>query len=161
MKRLQSGNHPPWGCAISSSMGTACPLSGRNSTYRPVQILQASSAHIEEPGGLRNRSVIGAKSFSGSYGTLFELSVSPDSTHTVSVWSGLRAGPAGNGLVTAWARLQHEGLAEALGQLFADGARYDVAGAAGTDTDDYADRPRRIDLRVNLRHQHEQTSCNQ
>jgi hypothetical protein len=25
------------------SMGTACPLSGRNSTYRPVQILQASS----------------------------------------------------------------------------------------------------------------------
>jgi hypothetical protein len=29
------------------SMGTACPLSGRNSTYRPVQILQASSTKIE------------------------------------------------------------------------------------------------------------------
>src|SRR5207253_11040787 len=27
------------------SLGTACPLSGRNSTYRPVQILEASSAH--------------------------------------------------------------------------------------------------------------------
>src|SRR5258708_33555686 len=25
------------------SLGTACPLSGRNSTYRPVQILEASS----------------------------------------------------------------------------------------------------------------------
>src|SRR3990172_8337647 len=27
------------------SMGTACPLSGRNSTYRPVQILEAGSVH--------------------------------------------------------------------------------------------------------------------
>src|SRR3954469_21841104 len=26
------------------SLGTACPLSGRNSTYRPVQILEAGSA---------------------------------------------------------------------------------------------------------------------
>ena len=25
------------------SLGTACPLSGRNSTYRPVQILEAGS----------------------------------------------------------------------------------------------------------------------
>src|SRR6266436_2211414 len=28
------------------SLGTACPLSGRNSTYRPVQILEASSEFI-------------------------------------------------------------------------------------------------------------------
>jgi hypothetical protein len=28
------------------SRGTACPLSGRNSTYRPVQILEASSAFV-------------------------------------------------------------------------------------------------------------------
>src|SRR6202163_918132 len=27
------------------SLGTACPLSGRNSTYRPVQILEASSTY--------------------------------------------------------------------------------------------------------------------
>ena len=26
------------------SLGTACPLSGRNSTYRPVQILEAGSS---------------------------------------------------------------------------------------------------------------------
>jgi len=25
------------------SLGTACPLSGKNSTYRPVQILEAGS----------------------------------------------------------------------------------------------------------------------
>jgi hypothetical protein len=30
------------------SLGTACPLSGRNSTYRPVQILEASS-QIRKP----------------------------------------------------------------------------------------------------------------
>jgi hypothetical protein len=30
------------------SLGTACPLSGRNSTYRPVQILEASSENSEE-----------------------------------------------------------------------------------------------------------------
>src|SRR3954466_10761380 len=29
--------------ASPDSLGTACPLSGRNSTYRPVQILEASS----------------------------------------------------------------------------------------------------------------------
>src|SRR3981189_1694247 len=28
------------------SLGTACPLSGRNSTYRPVQILEASSVWV-------------------------------------------------------------------------------------------------------------------
>jgi hypothetical protein len=28
------------------SLGTACPLSGRNSTYRPVQILEAGSGNI-------------------------------------------------------------------------------------------------------------------
>src|SRR5260221_13300575 len=27
------------------SLGTACPLSGRNSTYRPVQILEAGSGY--------------------------------------------------------------------------------------------------------------------
>src|SRR5438034_6977319 len=27
------------------SLGTACPLSGRNSTYRPVQISETSSCH--------------------------------------------------------------------------------------------------------------------
>src|SRR5208337_2115999 len=31
-------------CIVSpDSLGTACPPSGRNSTYRPVQILEASS----------------------------------------------------------------------------------------------------------------------
>src|SRR5258707_733929 len=30
------------------SLGTACPLSGRNSTYRPVQILEASSQQERE-----------------------------------------------------------------------------------------------------------------
>jgi hypothetical protein len=29
------------------SRGTACPLSGRNSTYRPVQILEAGSLTLE------------------------------------------------------------------------------------------------------------------
>jgi len=29
------------------SPGTACPLSGRNSTYRPVQILEAGSRYYE------------------------------------------------------------------------------------------------------------------
>jgi hypothetical protein len=29
------------------SRATACPLSGRNSTYRPVQILQASSELVK------------------------------------------------------------------------------------------------------------------
>src|SRR5205809_6641496 len=29
------------------SLGTACPLSGRNSTYRPVQILEAGSESLE------------------------------------------------------------------------------------------------------------------
>src|SRR4051812_23233578 len=29
--------------ASPDSLGTACPLSGRNSTYRPVQILEAGS----------------------------------------------------------------------------------------------------------------------
>jgi hypothetical protein len=48
-----------------------------------------------------------------------------------------------------------------IGKNLNAGGNDDVAGAAGTDTDDYADRPRRIDLRVNLRHQHEQTNCNQ
>jgi len=28
------------------SLGTACPLSGKNSTYRPVQILEAGSAFL-------------------------------------------------------------------------------------------------------------------
>jgi hypothetical protein len=28
------------------SLGTACPLSGRNSTYRPVQILEAGSNRL-------------------------------------------------------------------------------------------------------------------
>src|ERR1700726_1335631 len=28
------------------SLGTACPLSGRNSTYRPVQILEAGSGRV-------------------------------------------------------------------------------------------------------------------
>jgi hypothetical protein len=28
------------------SLGTACPLSGRNSTYRPVQILEAGSPFV-------------------------------------------------------------------------------------------------------------------
>jgi hypothetical protein len=36
------------------SLGTACALSGRNSTYRPVQILQAGSLF---GGGLRGRRV--------------------------------------------------------------------------------------------------------
>src|SRR3954463_9240481 len=39
------------------SLGTACPLSGRNSTYRPVQISETSSkwpeALIGVPGGRR------------------------------------------------------------------------------------------------------------
>ena len=30
------------------SLGTVCPLSGRNSTYRPVQILEAGSGYIHE-----------------------------------------------------------------------------------------------------------------
>jgi hypothetical protein len=30
------------------SMGTACPLSGRNSTYRPAQILEAGSLQTIE-----------------------------------------------------------------------------------------------------------------
>jgi hypothetical protein len=30
------------------SLGTACPLSGRNSTYRPVQISAAGSGYAEE-----------------------------------------------------------------------------------------------------------------
>jgi hypothetical protein len=42
------------------SLGTACPLSGRNSTYRPVQILEAGShfdvasepTHMVSNGGL-------------------------------------------------------------------------------------------------------------
>ena len=29
------------------SLGTACPLSGRNSTYRPVQISETSSGYVE------------------------------------------------------------------------------------------------------------------
>jgi len=29
------------------SRGTACPLSGRNSTYRPVQILEAGSVDLK------------------------------------------------------------------------------------------------------------------
>src|SRR5258708_2440340 len=33
------------------SLGTACPLSGRNSTYRPVQILEASSIPRNDFGG--------------------------------------------------------------------------------------------------------------
>jgi hypothetical protein len=33
------------------SLGTACPLSGRNSTYRPVQISDTSSAPAELAGG--------------------------------------------------------------------------------------------------------------
>ena len=32
------------------SMGTACPLSGRNSTYRPVQILEAGSVYRRDAG---------------------------------------------------------------------------------------------------------------
>jgi hypothetical protein len=31
------------------SLGTACPLSGRNSTYRPVQILEAGSGAQAKP----------------------------------------------------------------------------------------------------------------
>ena len=34
------------GWAIPSSMRTACPLSGRNSTYHPVQILEAGSIYV-------------------------------------------------------------------------------------------------------------------
>src|SRR5260370_31159962 len=37
------------------SLGTACPLSGRNSTYRPVQILEASSV---PPAGGRDWDVL-------------------------------------------------------------------------------------------------------
>jgi hypothetical protein len=40
------------------SLGTACPLSGRNSTYRPVQILEAGSDYfyqeITSPGSSLN-----------------------------------------------------------------------------------------------------------
>jgi hypothetical protein len=31
---------------VAEVLGTACPLSGRNSTYRPVQILEAGSGII-------------------------------------------------------------------------------------------------------------------
>src|SRR5208337_5005905 len=35
-------------CMVSpDSLGTACPPSGRNSTYRPVQILEAGSYHLQ------------------------------------------------------------------------------------------------------------------
>src|SRR3954466_16423779 len=34
------------------SLGTACPLSGRNSTYRLVQILEAGSPVPSDPSGL-------------------------------------------------------------------------------------------------------------
>jgi hypothetical protein len=33
------------------SLGTACPLSGRNSTYRLVQILEAGSLGLSEAAG--------------------------------------------------------------------------------------------------------------
>src|ERR1700724_1732013 len=34
------------------SRGTACPLSGRNSTYRPVQFLEAGSESLARPTGI-------------------------------------------------------------------------------------------------------------
>jgi hypothetical protein len=46
------------------SLGTACPLSGRNSTYRPVQISAAGSCHqhVDADGDpdLRPHSVLGS-----------------------------------------------------------------------------------------------------
>src|SRR5271165_4684097 len=40
-------------CMVSpDSLGTACPPSGRNSTYRPVQILEAGSFRFRSDGGV-------------------------------------------------------------------------------------------------------------
>src|SRR4051812_39791614 len=41
--------------ASPDSLGTACPLSGRNSTYRPVQILEAGSEIAVVAGKTRRR----------------------------------------------------------------------------------------------------------
>src|ERR1700730_11417400 len=41
------------------SLGTACPLSGRNSTYRPVQILEAGSIFDVFDGWLHKKSFEG------------------------------------------------------------------------------------------------------
>src|SRR3954451_12238607 len=47
------------------SLGTACPLSGRNSTYRPVQILEASSVStaVEFPTGMGGKGNEGVAGF--------------------------------------------------------------------------------------------------
>src|ERR1700692_45244 len=47
------------------SLGTACPLSGRSSTYRPVQILEAGS-HLLSQKSPRNRIVFLGKNLAAN-----------------------------------------------------------------------------------------------
>jgi hypothetical protein len=47
-----AADDPEWQ-ARSTALGTACPLSGKNSTYRPVQILEAGSERAQEVWSLR------------------------------------------------------------------------------------------------------------
>ena len=58
----------------------------------------------------------------------------------VAVRRGFRAGAAGDGLVAARPRLDHQRLAETLVELLADSAGDDVPGAASAHADDDADR---------------------
>src|SRR5215216_4304851 len=51
------------------SLGTACPLSGRNSTYRPVQISGAGSHHHDRKVSL------GESVASDHHGGIFQISV--------------------------------------------------------------------------------------
>jgi hypothetical protein len=79
------------------SLGTACPLSGRNSTYRPVQILEAGS-YIDESSQTKWRYlVLGGLIVPLSHAALFEADmaaardpiishIAPDGTRRVIKW---------------------------------------------------------------------------